>query len=119
MNIAFPFQVDRSGRSAATDDNGHIRDMIEQLLFTNPGERVNRPDFGSGLLQVVFQPNSTALAAALQFSMKGALQQALGDLVQLQDLEVDSSDSAFTVTVQYLVRGSQQTQTAQFSREIA
>jgi hypothetical protein len=119
MNIAFPFQVDRNGRTATVDDNGHVRDMIEQLLFTNPGERLNRPDFGSGLLQVVFQPNSTALAAALQFTLKGALQQALGDLVELQDLLVDSRDSAFTVTIQYLVRGIQQTQTAQFSREIA
>jgi uncharacterized protein len=119
MNIAFPFQIDRSGRAAATDDNDHIRDMIEQLLFTNPGERVNRPDFGSGLLQVVFQPNSTALAAALQFTLKGALQQALGDLVVLQDLQVDNADSTLTVTIQYLVRGNQQTQTAQFSQEIA
>jgi phage baseplate assembly protein W len=119
MNIAFPFQIDRSGRTATTDDNDHIRDMIEQLLFTNPGERVNRPDFGSGLLQVVFQPNSTALAAALQFTLKGALQQTLGDLVQLQDLQVDSSDSTLTLTIQYLVRGGQQIQTAQFSREIA
>jgi phage baseplate assembly protein W len=119
MNIAFPFQIDGRGRIAATDDDDHIRDMIEQLLFTNPGERVNRPDFGSGLLQVVFQPNSTALAAALQFTLKGALQQALGDLVQLQDLAVDNTDDTLTVTVQYLVRGSQQTQTAQFSQEIS
>jgi phage baseplate assembly protein W len=119
MNIAFPFQIDGRGRVAATDDNDHIRDMIEQLLFTNPGERVNRPDFGSGLLQVVFQPNSTALAAALQFTLKGALQQALGDLVQLQDLAVDNTDGTLTVTVQYLVRGSPGTQTAQFSQEIS
>jgi phage baseplate assembly protein W len=119
MNIAFPFQIDGRGRTAATDDNDHIHDMIEQLLFTNPGERVNRPDFGSGLLQTVFQPNRTALAAALQFTLQGALQQALGDLISLQALQVDNTDSTLTVTVQYLVRGSQQSQTAQFSQGIS
>ena len=64
MNIDFPFHFDGSGRTASTDDDDHIRDMIEQLLFTSPGERVNRPDFGSGLLQLVFAPNSPELASA-------------------------------------------------------
>ena len=70
MNIDFPFHFDGRGRTAATDDDDHIRDMIEQLLFTNPGERVNRPDFGSGLLQLIFAPNSPELAAALQFTLQ-------------------------------------------------
>ena len=119
MNMGFPFQIDGQGRTATAPDEQHIVQMIEQLLFTNPGERVNRPDFGSGLLQTVFQPNSTALTAALQFTLQGALQQALGDLIQLQAVQVDNSDSTLTVTVQYLVRGSLQGQTAQFSQEIS
>jgi Bacteriophage baseplate protein W len=118
MNIDFPFQVDGRGRTAATDDQDHIRDMIEQLLFTNPGERVNRPDFGSGLLQMVFQPNSTELAAALQFTLQASLQQVLGNVIQLQAVKVDAIDSTLQVTVQYVVRTDQQVQTAQFSREI-
>lgn len=118
MNIDFPFQVDGRGRTAATDDQDHIRDMIEQLLFTNPGERVNRPDFGSGLLQMVFQPNSTELAAALQFTLQASLQQVLGSVIQLQAVKVDAIDSTLQVTVQYIVRTDQQVQTAQFSREI-
>lgn len=120
MNIAFPFQIDGHGRTAASPTNDdHIHDMIEQLLFTNPGERVNRPDFGSGLLQTVFQPNSTTLAAALQFTLQGALQQALGDLIQLQAVQVDNADSTLTVTVQYMVRGEQQGRTAQFTQEVS
>jgi uncharacterized protein len=119
MNIAFPFQIDAHGRTAATDDDTHIRDMIEQILFTNPGERVNRPEFGSGLLQMVFQPNGTTLAAALQFTLQSALQQQLGDLIQLQGIQVDATDSTLTITVQYLVRGQQQSQTAQFSQELS
>jgi uncharacterized protein len=118
MNIDFPFHIDGRGRTAATDDQDHIRDMIEQLLFTNPGERVNRPDFGSGLLQLVFEPNSTELAAALQFTLQASLQQVLGDRIQLQAVQVDTLDSTLQVTVQYVIRTDQQVQTAQFSREI-
>ena len=118
MNIDFTYHIDGRGRTAATDDQDHIRDRIEQLLFTNPGERVNRPDFGSGLLQMVFTPNSSELAAALQFTLQAALQQWLGDLIQLQAVQVDSNEGTLQITVQYSVRNDDQTRTAQFSREI-
>src|SRR3989441_4867887 len=111
MNIDFPFHFDRRGRTASTGDDDHIRDMIEQLLFTNPGERVNRPDFGSGLLQMVFAPNSPELAAALQFTMQAALQRYLGDLIDLQTLEVTAQDSTLNVVVKYVVRRTQETRT--------
>ncbi len=119
MNIAFPYQTDGRGRTAQASDDDHIRHLIEQLLFTNPGERVNRPDFGSGLLQSVFQPNSTELAAALQFSLQGALQQILGNRIQLQGVQVSNIDSTLQVVVQYAVRGQQQSQIAQFTQEIS
>src|SRR5712671_6596905 len=99
MNIDFPFHFDPRGRTAATDDDDHIRDMIEQLLFTSPGERVNRPDFGSGLLQMVFAPNSQELAAALQFTTQAALQRWLGAVIQVPTLEVTSEDAALNVIV--------------------
>lgn len=113
MNVDFPFQFDSLGRTAATDDNDHIRDMIEQLLLTSPGERVNRPDFGSGLLQLVFAPNSSELASALQFTMQAALQRWLGDVIQVQSLQVTSEDSLLLVQLQYIVKrtGEQRTDT--------
>lgn len=106
MNIDFPFHFDNRGRTATTSDDNHIYDIIEQLLFTNPGERVNRPDFGSGLLQLVFTPNSPELAATLQFTMQAALQRWLGDLIEVQALEVTSEDATLRVVLQYLVRRS-------------
>lgn len=118
MNIDFPLHIDGRGRTAATSDEDHIRDLIEQLLFTNPGERVNRPDFGSGLLQMVFTPNSSELAAALQFTLQAALQQWLGDRIQLQAVQVDSNEGTLLVVVQYALRGDDQIRTVQFSREI-
>ena len=116
MNWAFPFRFDARGRTAMTDDATHIRDMVEELLFTAPGERVNRPDFGSGLLQMVFAPNSTELAAALQFTTQAAVQRTLGDLIDLQQLEVTVDDATLSVTVQYVIRATQQQQTNTFVR---
>lgn len=118
MNIDFPFHIDNHGRTASTDDDTHIREMIEQLLFTNPGERVNRPDFGSGLAQLLFGPNSPELATALQFTMQATLQQWLGDLIQLQSLEVTSDDSTLNIFIQYVVRGSNQPQVALLTRTV-
>lgn len=119
MNIDYPFHFDARGRTATTDNDEHIRDLIEQFLFTNAGERVNRPDFGSGLLQLVFAPNSLELAAALQFTVQAGLQQWLGDLIEVQRLEVASDDAALHVELEYLVLRTQQTRTASFTRSIA
>ncbi len=104
MDIDFPFHFDARGRTASTGTDDHIRDMIEELLFTNPGERVNRPDFGSGLLQMVFAPNSPELAATLQFTVKAALNRWLGDLIDVQSLEVTAQDSTLRVSLSYLVK---------------
>jgi hypothetical protein len=118
MQIDFPFHLDSRGRSASTDEEAHIRDMIEQLLFTNNGERVNMPEFGSGLLQLIFSPNSPELAAALQFTAQGALQRWLGDLIEVRALEVVALDSALRVSVQYLIRQNNEPRTFEFARTL-
>src|SRR5260370_15951974 len=118
MDIDFPYHFDSRGRTAATDADDHVRDMIDQLIFTNPGERVNRPDFGSGLLQMIFGPNSPELAAALQVTLKAALQRWLGDVIAVRSLDVSAVDSTLTVNLSYLLRNSGQTQSATFSRAV-
>jgi phage baseplate assembly protein W len=119
MNIDYPFHFDHSGRTATTTEEDHIRDMIEQFLFTQPGERVNRPDFGSGIMQLVFAPNSPELAAALQFTIQAGLQQWLGDLIDIQSLEVTSEDSILRVSITYVIRRTQDTRTEQFNRRVS
>ena len=119
MQIDFPFHFDSRGRTALTDDSDHIRDMIEQLLFTSPGERVNRPDFGSGLMQMVFAPNSPELAAALQFTLQAALDRWLGDVVEVRALEVSSEDSRLKVDLTYALRKSGETRTDTFERGVS
>jgi phage baseplate assembly protein W len=118
MNIDFPFSFDARGRTAEAGAEKHVRDMIEQLLFTSPGERVNRPDLGSGLLQLVFAPNSRELAAALKFTMQAALQRYLGDVIQVQTLEITSVDSSLTIDVQYSILATGQIATAQFTQTV-
>lgn len=117
MNIDFPFHFDGRGHTASTSYDDHIRDMIEEFLFTSPGERVNRPDFGSGLLQMVFAPNSPELAAALQFNIQAGLQLWLGDVIQVQALEVTSEDSTLRVLVRYLVQSTGEQRSDTFVRQ--
>jgi phage baseplate assembly protein W len=113
-NIAFPFRFDGGGRTAQTTDDDHIRDLIQQVLFTSPGERLNRPTFGTGLMQLIFAPNSNELATATQFLVQGALQQQLGDLIQIEDVRVESDDATLKVTVGYVVRRTQQRRVSEF-----
>ncbi len=118
MNIDFPFRIDARGRTAATTYEDHVRDMIEEVLFTAPGERVNRPTFGCGLLQLVFAPNSNELAAATQYIVQGSLQQWLGDVIQVNAVTIENQDSTLRVNVSYTIRRTQQTQSAQFERQV-
>jgi phage baseplate assembly protein W len=110
----YPFHFDERGRVACTDVDDHVRDLIYQVLFTNPGERVNRPDFGCGLLQMVFMPNSDALAAATQFVVQGALQRWLADVVQVEQVQVTNDEEQLVVDVVYVRRDNGQRQRAQF-----
>ena len=114
-NFGFPFRIDGRGRVADADPNTHLRDLIEQFLFTKLGERVNRPTFGSGVLQLVFAPNSDELAAALQFTIQSGLQQWLGDVATVSGIDVQVSDATLRVTVAYTPRGSANVQAAQFT----
>jgi phage baseplate assembly protein W len=101
QHLDFPLHVDGRGRLAATDADDHVRDMIQQVLFTSPGERVNRPDFGCGLLQMAFMPNSGALAIATQFTVQSALQRWLGDVIRIERVDVAAEEAVLRVNVVY------------------
>ena len=116
MSLDYPFHFDTRGHTAETSEDEHIRDLIEQVLFTAPGERVNRPTFGCGLLQLVFAPNSDALAATSQFLVQGALQQWLGDRIEVDQVAVQAVESTLEVTVVYTVRLTRQQQAVRFAR---
>jgi hypothetical protein len=116
-NVRYPYQIDGRGRTAEAGEEDYIRGLIEQVLFTSPGERVMRPDFGSGVMQLVFAPNSPELAATTQFLVQAALQQYLGNLIALEGVEVEAVDATLRVTVRYAIRRTGVGQTAEFVRE--
>lgn len=116
MDIDYPYHFDGRGRTAQTGADDHIRDMIEQVLFTSPGERVNRPTFGSGVGQLVFAPNSDALATTVQMTVQGALQQWLGELILVEGVDIESDDATLRVRVRYTVRLTQELREDEFVR---
>lgn len=116
IDVAFPFEPDAYGRTNRVGVDRHVRDLIEQVLFTAPGERVNRPDFGSGLLELVFDPNGSVMAAAAQMSAQASLVRWLGDLIELQGLDVEGVEERLTITVRYVIRKTQRGQVATFTR---
>ena len=76
------------------------------------------PDFGSGLLSLVFSPNSPELAAAMQTLMQAAIERWLGDLIEIQTLDVTSEDSTLRITLQYLLRLTGELRTSTFEQII-
>jgi uncharacterized protein len=116
MQIGYPFQIDERGRTADASLDRHIRHLIEQVLFTQPGERVNRPDFGCGIQQLIFAPNSSELSAATEFMVKGSLEQWLGDEIEVEAVEVNNQEANLQIAIQFKVRRTQQRQIVEFSR---
>ena len=118
MQLDYPYRMDGRGRTATTSAADHVRDLIEQVLFTQPGERVNRPEFGSGLLQLTFAPLSDELASATQFLVQGALEQWLGRVVAVDRVSVLRDDSTLRVQVDYTLQRTGEHRSEQFDREV-
>ncbi len=118
MQIAWPLAVDQNRRTGTVDEETHVRQMIEQLLFTAPGERVMRPTFGSGVMQLVFAPASPEMAATTQFLIEGALHQWLADRIELRGVAVTADEATLRIEVRYILRLSQQERVETFERSI-
>jgi uncharacterized protein len=114
-HLDYPYRIDGTGRSAQTSAADHVRDLIEQVLFTAPGERVMRPTFGSGLMALVFEPNSVQLAATTQFLAQASLQQHLSHLIAVQAVTVEPIDAALVVSVAYTLLEDGSNQVARLS----
>lgn len=116
--VDFPLRVDASGRTATARREAHIRNLLEQVLFTSPGERVNRPSFGSGLDRAVFQPNSEMLAATTRMTTEAAIQQHLGHLVDLVSLDIETAEGTLSVRVNYVLKETGEGRTVSLERNL-
>ena len=100
----FPLQTAPDGRTATVERDRWIRDLLEAFLFTNPGERLNRPEFGSGLLAMIFAGNHATIAGALDASLRAAIEQHFSHLIDLEDLTILQQESLLEIEVQYRTR---------------
>jgi phage baseplate assembly protein W len=115
VSVNFPYQFDGRGRTLEAALPDYLEQLIQQVLFTTPGERVNTPDFGSGLLQLAFTPNSIEMAAATQFAVQAALQKWLAGLVTIQSVVASAQEAVLTVTVTYTPLNTDVTQVQTFT----
>lgn len=102
--LDFPFHSNELGRIADADLDDHVRDQIFQVLFTDPGERVNRPQFGCGLRRLVFSPLNDVHLTATEFLAQGALQRALYDLIRVESVRITPEEDGCEVRVSYSLR---------------
>lgn len=120
INYNFPFKIDnKTNKTSTTDHASHIRQLIEVVLFTSPGERVNRPTFGSGLNQLIFAANSDELSTATQFLVQGALQQWLGHLIKVESVVVKNDSSKLNISIQYVINTDQQRHVSEFVKDVS
>jgi phage baseplate assembly protein W len=114
--LDYPFGVSGTGTPNTTNADDHMRDLILQVLFTNPGERVNLPEFGVGVQRLVFAPNSDALRASVQFLISNNLQRWLGDRIDVNQVNVASElgeEETLTIEIVYTVKTTQERQRVQ------
>jgi phage baseplate assembly protein W len=103
--FGFPFGVSPAGAIAPDPDpDADLRGKVIQVLFTTPGERVNQPEFGSGLFNLVFDPDNAIMAAAVEFTIGQALTRWLGDTLVVAAVDVTAQDEALAVEVAYVRR---------------
>jgi len=117
-DAAFPWRSDAAGRTAVADVDAHVLQMIELLLFTEPGERVMRPEFGGGVRRLVFGAASPEVASALQFVIQAGMDRWLGDIVRVEKLSVEAEDAALRVDLTYVILATGEQRTATFDRSV-
>jgi phage baseplate assembly protein W len=118
MQIAFPYVFDSNHVTGLAAEPAHVRQMLEQLLFTMPGERVNRPDFGCGIQRMVFAPQSTEVVATLQALIESEIHRWMGDVLTLRKLQVTAEEATLRVLVEYQLPRDITLRTERFERTV-
>jgi phage baseplate assembly protein W len=112
----FPLAIDSRGRTALASADEHAADLVEAVLFTSPGERVHRPDFGAGLGALVFAPADEALAGTVELQARSALERWLAGRIDVGDVRVELGEAALRVTVTWTLTATGATGAATFER---
>jgi phage baseplate assembly protein W len=116
--MAHPYGFAATNTTRLRDDAGHVRDMLELVLFTAPGERVNRPDFGCGIATLLFAGNSPELALSVELTVQAAVQRWLGDVLAVEALGVSADDATLTIDLSYRLRRTGESRNTQLTRAL-
>ncbi len=103
--FAFPYRIAPTGTTASVTREAQIRDMVEQVLFTRKGERINRPEFGAGMHEMLFSENAPEIAAAAQHMVQAALQQWLAEVIEVRAVRAEAIENLLKVDVVYALIG--------------
>ena len=118
-DVAFPYRIDARGRTADATRAEHVRDLVEQVLFNSPGERVNRPSFGASLLRMVHEPAYADVGATTTLLVHSALQETLGQVIEVQRVEAHDDGSALVVEITYALRATGERREERFRRDVS
>jgi phage baseplate assembly protein W len=97
----YPFKISGNGKISPANEEKHIKDLIEQILFTDPRERVNLPDFGCGLKSYIFAPNDRTLKTTLRLTIISSVQKWLSHLIIVEDVSVDVDEEELKISIKY------------------
>jgi phage baseplate assembly protein W len=117
MFLSFPYQFDEEFKTKVGQSPRNIRELIEQVIFVAPQERLNRPDFGVGILQYIFAPNSEYAAETLEGDIESALTLWLSEILVVEDVTVRAEESTLFVRVSYRLSGQSEVEVEEFTRE--
>ena len=109
-SIYYPIGIDKGLGRLSVEENyaEHVEQMIKQVLFTNPGERINRPDFGCGIRRMVFAPNSEVSASLTQVTVYQALEKWLGNLIDVSQVNAEAKDEVLKIKIAYVLKARQE-----------
>lgn len=109
-SIRYPFGIDQGLGTLSEESNYslHVEQLMRQVLFTNPGERINRPDFGCGIPRMVFAPNSDVSANLAQVMINQALEKWLGSLIEVREVKAVNNEEKLEITIAYIIRARQE-----------
>lgn len=107
-HFALPYRFAPTGTTTVADPDGQVRDMVSLVLFTRKGERINRPEFGAGMHELIFSENAPEIAAAAQHMVQAALQQWLAGVITVRAVEAEAIESLLRVQVSFSLIGDQQ-----------
>jgi phage baseplate assembly protein W len=104
--MSFPFRVTELGAAALSSRRQVVREALEQLLLTIPGERVNRPNFGCGIQRLVFDGTDPLALATAEYVITTSIRDHLSDLIRLDAVRVTVEEATVLVDILYTVVGT-------------